>query len=117
MGQEIVYCFSCQTRLMAVDFERGKAVRFEDRVSCTSCARGYLATLPPDKRPKPAVRVPESSLASVTPRRANRIPSGATPQPGGLPPVPVESAKKPLNCSIWTQALLSGMTSPILLNR
>lgn len=42
MGQEIVYCGTCQTRLMGSDFEKGRAFRAGPRVLCASCAREVL---------------------------------------------------------------------------
>lgn len=42
MGQEIVYCFSCQTRLVGSDFEKGRAFRAGARIVCAPCARDLL---------------------------------------------------------------------------
>ena len=46
MGQEVVYCFKCQTRLLGSDFERGKAFRVEAQAACPDCVRSLLANLP-----------------------------------------------------------------------
>lgn len=43
MGQEIVYCFKCQTRLVGSDFEKGRAFRAGARVACQICAREILS--------------------------------------------------------------------------
>lgn len=85
MGQEIVYCFGCQTRLLAADFERGDAVRFEDRVACAACAREHADSLPaPDRPPPPTTKTPRRGtsrrLASPTPRTGTRtLPDRAGP--------------------------------------
>lgn len=47
MGQEIVYCFNCQTRLMGSDFDKGLAFRVGGQVSCPDCVRSFFSSLPP----------------------------------------------------------------------
>jgi hypothetical protein len=42
MGQEIVYCFKCQTRLLGADFEKGRAFKLGPRASCLECAKDLL---------------------------------------------------------------------------
>jgi hypothetical protein len=42
MGQEIVYCFKCQIRLLGSDFEKGKAFRVGTHVACLDCMRELL---------------------------------------------------------------------------
>src|ERR1041384_3856828 len=53
MGQEIVYCFKCATRLLGADFEHGRAIRAGNRAACKACAAELLASLPPEDRPDP----------------------------------------------------------------
>jgi hypothetical protein len=48
MGQEIVYCSKCQTRLRGSDFESRKAYRIGPAVCCAKCAPDVLHTLPPE---------------------------------------------------------------------
>lgn len=50
MGNEVVYCVGCGTRLTAKDFEKGSAVRVGGRIACAQCASGVLASLSPDER-------------------------------------------------------------------
>jgi hypothetical protein len=50
MGQEILYCSKCQTRLLGSEFEKGKAFRIGDKAACAPCARELLAALPPRER-------------------------------------------------------------------
>src|SRR5579862_5085052 len=46
MGQEIVYCFKCQIRLVGSDFERGKAFKIEAKVACSTCVLDLLTQFP-----------------------------------------------------------------------
>jgi hypothetical protein len=46
MGQEIVYCFKCQIRLLGSDFEKGKAFRVGSHVACLACMKILLADDP-----------------------------------------------------------------------
>jgi hypothetical protein len=48
MGQEIVYCYNCQTRLLGSDFEKGLAFRVGAQSSCPECVRGLFASLTPE---------------------------------------------------------------------
>ena len=47
MGREIVYCFSCASRVTEADFERGKAFRSGNKVVCTKCAAELGLEAPP----------------------------------------------------------------------
>ena len=101
MGQEILYCFKCQTRLLGSDFERGKAFRVDSQAACPDCVRDLLAHLPdPDaeleklKRaqvPKPSgvtsssTRMPMVRMDS-TARLQVPVPRGAAPEPAAAPP-------------------------------
>ena len=50
MGQEILYCFKCLTRLTGADFDRGGATRLGNRASCTDCLPQLLASLTADEK-------------------------------------------------------------------
>jgi hypothetical protein len=50
MGQEILYCFRCQTRIVGADFAKGAAYQVGNNVSCSKCAKELLNTLPPKDR-------------------------------------------------------------------
>ena len=52
MGQEIVYCARCQTRLMGSDFQTGKAFRHQGQVLCPACAPEE-AKAPQEQEPPP----------------------------------------------------------------
>jgi len=46
MGQEIVYCATCQVRIVGSDFEKGNAFRVGEQAACQKCAMQLLATAP-----------------------------------------------------------------------
>jgi hypothetical protein len=46
MGQEILYCYKCQTRLLGSEFEKGKAFKVGGQASCPTCVKDLLATVP-----------------------------------------------------------------------
>jgi hypothetical protein len=113
MGQEIVYCFKCQNRLLGSDFERGKAFRINSQVACSDCARSLLAHLPdPDAELERLKRtqVPRSSGVSSSSTklpaiRAGQLESTARMQ---VPPARAETPKSklPLYLAVGGGALL-----------
>src|SRR5689334_12976209 len=46
MGQEILYCCRCQTRIVGSDFDKGVAFRAGEQTACAKCAMEMLPTLP-----------------------------------------------------------------------
>src|SRR5258708_1596247 len=46
MGQEIVYCFKCQKRILGTDFAKGLAFQLENNCCCSACAVLVMETLP-----------------------------------------------------------------------
>jgi hypothetical protein len=50
MGQEIVYCFKCQIRIVGTEFDKGAAFQLGNNVCCSKCAAELLQTLPPKER-------------------------------------------------------------------
>ncbi len=46
MGQEILYCYKCQTRLLGSEFEKGKAFKVGGQASCATCVKDLLASMP-----------------------------------------------------------------------
>src|SRR5262245_10730893 len=87
MGQEIVYCYKCLTRLTGGEFEKGKAFRFGLKVSCKECLPDLLATLTPDERkrfqepPPPPPRETEKGISStrIRPPTTRRRPDEDAP--------------------------------------
>lgn len=70
MGQEIVYCGRCQTRLKGADFESGVAVRISNHICCYECLTDA------EKRSL------EKVVKSKDPATSHRLPS-VTPKPSG----------------------------------
>lgn len=73
MGTEIVYCSSCQNRILGSDFQKGAAFRFEGQVYCAKCApeaAKAAKTLPPPTRPRKTttarIPIPDRTPASGT---------------------------------------------------
>ncbi|MBV8879198.1 MAG: hypothetical protein JO332_04490, partial [Planctomycetaceae bacterium] len=46
MGQEILYCYKCQTRLLGSEFEKGKAFKVGAQASCKNCVKDLLGSVP-----------------------------------------------------------------------
>jgi hypothetical protein len=73
MGNEIVYCTQCQTRLLAGDFDNAKAVWSSDKPYCVSCIMGLVASLGPEEEQRILEQLAQKravqSGASDTPRR------------------------------------------------
>ena len=80
MGQEIVYCNSCKSRLTGKDFDKGKAFRIENEILCLDCARKVLESLPPAERDAFAAKMkaPEARRTST-----QRIPLAHPPEAEG----------------------------------
>jgi hypothetical protein len=74
MGQEIVYCDDCRTRLTGQDFEKGGALRVGHRTFCAPCAPSGSKTPPAPTRP------PSNSSAP----RVRPLPTSRKPRPLAL---------------------------------
>jgi len=89
MGQEIVYCSRCQSRLNGADFDRGAAVRISNYIYCTGCLTPEekklveSLTRPPD---------PQHPIRRSSPLKAASASSGAIP---AVPRSHAEPAPKP----------------------
>lgn len=84
VGQEIVYCFKCQTRLLAADFDKGRAVRHGNHVACSDCAPELLRSLSPAEL-KEVFEKPERRPAAQ-PRPASTRRMGPVPSRSASPP-------------------------------
>ena len=49
VGREILYCGVCHGQVRGADFENDKALRIGAEVYCPKCAKGKLASLPPEE--------------------------------------------------------------------
>lgn len=84
MGQEIVYCARCNTRLMSSDLEAGRGRRVGNRYACAECAPAMLKELTPEEREAAAPPPPPSSRrvrARESTRRARAPASRGLPVP------------------------------------
>src|SRR5262245_4805229 len=77
MGQEIVYCFKCQQRILGAEFEKGRAYQVGHHVCCSTCAPALLETLGPAERTQLITQM----------YQAIRSHAPAPPQPAGPPRV------------------------------
>src|SRR6476619_7292973 len=74
MGNEIVYCRNCQTRLLNSDFERGAAFKIDGIASCDKCSADVLKLLPPDRLQEFLRQTAKSKQASPAPAKPTTRP-------------------------------------------
>jgi hypothetical protein len=86
MGQEIVYCSRCASRLMGSDFEKGKAFRLGDQSVCKDCALKLLETLPGSERELLAEKLERAGTRKRSPHSSPALP--ALPGPTGVQGIP-----------------------------
>ena len=93
MGQEIVYCFKCQNRLLGSDFERRKAFKISGKVACLNCVPELLAGFPDPEAELAALKKRPGSGATSAQLKAQRaepsaqrIPSVSARPPMAEPP-------------------------------
>lgn len=91
MGQEIVYCYKCSSRIVVGESGKGASYSIGDRVACADCAASLLETLPPRERDELLARM------AKTPQRGTRSPGKRTPSRGteSVAP-PAASSRTPL---------------------
>jgi len=106
MGQEIVYCSSCQTRLVQAEFEKEKAFWIDHRACCKKCLPQFLESLPPERRGISAEKI---NLASEPEKRppGTKTPKRGTEYITKIPP-PTGSSGPPV-------AILGGLAAVVVL--
>ncbi|MBV8882014.1 MAG: hypothetical protein JO332_18810 [Planctomycetaceae bacterium] len=97
MGQEIVYCYKCSTRIVGADSGKNAAYSIGDRVACADCASALVDTLPERQREELLSRMlkdPKTKAKAPT----RRTPSRGTEAVAASYPAPHRSApsKTPL---------------------
>lgn len=88
VGNEILYCAGCQTRLLASEFDKHKAFKIDSQAWCAPCAKkrfpGHKAE-PSRRESSPAVPADASKFSSSTRVSIHKTPRRGTPAAG--PPV------------------------------
>ena len=108
MGQEILYCCSCNTQLRGHDFEKGNAFRFDSQAYCIGCAPEALKSLPPEKVQDLLKQMTSASAPHPVkkPETQRAHPPGAN-APGGMNPSPSLRAKNPAAVVVLVGAALA----------
>jgi hypothetical protein len=88
VGREIVYCSGCGARILASEFDQGRAATVAGKDTCRDCmkvvsGRKEDAEDPKEKTPRPSRRAPQSPMNRPPgPPGTTRIPrTSATPLP------------------------------------
>lgn len=88
MGQEIVYCYKCQRRIVGAEFADGKAFQVGNHVSCSGCAAELLHQLPPKDREQLLGKMfkatqgrPAAAAAAAPAKRQSTVRLQAAPDP------------------------------------
>jgi hypothetical protein len=88
MGQEILYCYKCQTRLLGSEFEKGKAFKVGGKAACPVCVKDLLASMPEahgevdqPRKVHSTTRIPAQSPDSSSKFKAATLRASAAPPP------------------------------------
>jgi hypothetical protein len=114
MGQEIVYCFKCASRLLGADFDKAKAFRFEGKSVCLPCAQALLPALAPESRDTLAQAMEEASRQKATGSVPLARPPGR-PSESSRKLKPVEDAPAAPSKSPGQAVLLAGGGAALVL--
>jgi hypothetical protein len=111
MGQEIVYCSRCRSRLLAGDFGAGKAVWVSGKPACAECVMALLGDLPPDAEEKVLRGLAERRASDSAPEPGKTAPSGRSPSTSRfLPPRHLRRAGP--GSSAW---IVAAVAAPVVL--
>src|SRR5947209_4640523 len=122
MGNEIVYCVRCRNRLLAAEFERGKAVRHAEHPYCIGCFREFALTLPPEEAQRVLEQLAQKrsgeAVAPDTPRRGtsrrtstSRIPLVKTERRIAAPGAESRSAVLPILIAVAVVVLVGAVAA------
>lgn len=119
MGQELVYCFKCGTRLKGAQFNEGSALRVGEKICCAACSVSLLDTLPPDQQaavlkaltPPPVAerKTPAPARGSVTPMPRPRIETDRTPR--------AKKSKSPVLAFVIAGMILLGLVGVVAVSQ
>lgn len=135
MGQEIVYCFKCQRRIVGAEFAKGQAYPIGNCVACSACAVALLETLPPKDKEQLLARMFKAAqvrqsisttalkaiggAASAPPSRQASVPRLSTPAGAGAVPPPksmgllIGLVTFAIGAAVLVVALVSGTPAPL----
>jgi hypothetical protein len=99
MGQEIVYCFKCQKRILGSDYAKGHAFDLENNSCCSTCAVQVLDTLPPKAKEDLLARMFKATQGHQPPPASSkgggpRVSTGRIPIVAGPSAIPRPQASE-----------------------
>jgi hypothetical protein len=109
MGQEILYCFKCQTRLLGSDFERGKAFRVDAQAACPQCVRDLLVHLPDPDAEIERLKRTAVPKPSGTPSSSVKLPTVSTARIPAAPPRTADPSSPPSRMPLLIPAVVGGL--------
>jgi hypothetical protein len=88
MGSEVVYCYKCQRRLTASDFQAGAALQVGSLTTCEACADALLGRLTPEQQRAVLKKRAQAMEAAGVAADDAETPSAAPPATHRKPPPP-----------------------------
>lgn len=92
MGQEVLYCYKCQRRVVGTDFSKGHAFEVGNHVSCSACAADLLQNLSSKDREQLLGKMFQAtqgrhaaSAPAAAPKRQSTVRLPAVPPPPRKP--------------------------------
>lgn len=108
MGQEILYCYKCQTRLLGSEFEKGKAFKVGGKAACGKCVQDLLAVDP--EAQADYERAKKIASSSRVPAAASESGSGKwKPAVRPAPAAPAAPPLKPRNTVILVAIVVGAL--------
>ena len=87
MGQEIVYCFKCQKRILGSDYAKGQAFDLENNSCCSTCAVLVLDTLAPKAKEQLLARMFKATQGHQPPPASSKGGGGGSRSSTGRIPI------------------------------
>lgn len=111
MGNEILYCYWCSSRILGPDFDKGAAVLIGNHACCGQCLPKVLASLPAKQRETllAVLNAPARPPGRNTPRSGTEIAPSKSPR--GLPAV----SARPKSTSLMMGLVGGGIVALALL--
>jgi hypothetical protein len=95
VGQEIVYCFKCQERILATDYAKGRAFQLENNSCCSGCAVLVLDTLSPKAKEQLLAKMFKATQEHQARSASSVKPAGGTSSSDGTRRIPTLPAPRP----------------------